>query len=282
MKAIFEKVRAHEESSVTAFDYQGRVFDAPFHFHPEYELTYIAKSKGIRYVGNHMSPFAEDDLVLLGSNVPHYWKSDKTKTTAVRSLVIQWNNEIIQPLKEFAAMASLLKHAERGIKFDEAFARCVKSKMEEIIASKGVHRYLRLLSLLEELTHQKKIAYLSTPDHTFALSHDVHDRLKCAQEYVHENYARRITLAEMASQVSMTEQSFSRFFSNAMRKPFFSYLNEYRVQVAARLLADGSTPVAQVGYGTGFESLPFFYRQFKKYKNTSPLQFRKLQTATPS
>ncbi|SHH52435.1 AraC-type DNA-binding protein [Chryseolinea serpens] len=282
MKAVFEKVRAHEESSVTAFDYQGPVFDAPFHFHPEYELTYIVKSKGIRYVGNHISPFAEDDLVLIGSNVPHYWKSDKAKTTVARSLVIQWNDAIIQPLKEFAAIASLLKRAERGIKFDDAFARHVKSKLHEIIDSKGVNRYLQLLALLEELTHQKKIAFLSTPDHTFTLSHDVHDRLKCVQEYVHENYARRITLAEMASQVSMTEQSFSRFFSNAMRKPFFSYLNEYRIQVAARLLAEGSTPVAQVGYGTGFESLPFFYRQFKKYKNTSPLQFRKLQMPGPS
>jgi len=277
MKAVYEKVRAHEESSVTAFDFQGPVFDAPFHFHPEYELTYIVTSKGMRYVGNHISPFAEDDLVLIGANVPHYWRNEKSKTTYAESLVVQWSPAIMQPMKEFAAIASLLNRAERGIKFSDVFAREVKGKMRGIVDSKGVKRYLLLMALLDELTQQKDVTLLSTPDHTLALSHDVHDRLKCVQEYVDEHYTTRITLAEMAAQVHMTEQSFSRFFSKAMRKPFFSYLNEYRVQMAARLLTESDMPVAQVGYESGFESLPFFYRQFSKYKGRSPLQFRKLR-----
>ncbi|MBL0745627.1 helix-turn-helix domain-containing protein [Chryseolinea lacunae] len=279
MKAIFEKVRANEENSITAFCYQGPAFDAPFHFHPEYELTYIVASKGIRYVGNHISPFAEDDLVLIGSNVPHFWKNEKARGRHAQSLVVQWKEDVIHPLREFAGILALLKRAGRGIKFNAPFALTVKSKMEDLVNEKGLKRYLLLLDLLETLARQKKVTYLSTPDHTFTLSNDVHHRLKRVQEFVHDHYTRRITLAELAAQVHMTEQSFSRFFSKAMQKPFFSYLNEYRVQVAARILLESTTPVAQVGYETGFESLTFFYQQFKKYKHASPLQFRKMHNA---
>ncbi|MDW3191579.1 MAG: hypothetical protein R8G66_04420 [Cytophagales bacterium] len=65
MKAKYEKVSFEEGSSVTAFKTGGERFDAPWHFHPEFELTYIISSHGIRYVGNHISDFRAKSSTLL-------------------------------------------------------------------------------------------------------------------------------------------------------------------------------------------------------------------------
>ena len=56
MKAQFEKIISNQ-SALYAFVYEDVEFDAPWHFHPEYELTYIVKGKGMRYVGNNIQKF---------------------------------------------------------------------------------------------------------------------------------------------------------------------------------------------------------------------------------
>jgi transcriptional regulator GlxA family with amidase domain len=73
----------------------------------------------------------------------------------------------------------------------------------------------------------------------------------------------------------MSEQSFSRFFSKMMGRPFFTFLNEYRINIASRMLIDTDLSVAQIGFTCGYESLPFFHKQFSKFKNESPQKFRK-------
>ncbi|MEL6846328.1 MAG: AraC family transcriptional regulator, partial [Bacteroidota bacterium] len=88
-------------------------------------------------------------------------------------------------------------------------------------------------------------------------------------------YARKIYLKEVADLIGMSEQSFSRFFSRMMGRPFFSYLNEFRINAAGRLLLDTDWSVAQVGFSCGYESLPFFHKQFHKFLGTTPARYRK-------
>src|SRR5690606_41823310 len=50
--------------------------DKYWHSHEEYQLNVILKGRGTRYIGDHMKPFKEGDLVLTGPNLPHVWRSD--------------------------------------------------------------------------------------------------------------------------------------------------------------------------------------------------------------
>ena len=52
-------------------------FDAPYHFHPELELTLIIAGEGKRFIGNQITDFRPGDLVLLGENLPHCWQNHR-------------------------------------------------------------------------------------------------------------------------------------------------------------------------------------------------------------
>ena len=86
MKAFFEKIPAIEEMSFLARGIVIPYFDAPLHYHPEYELTLIVKGNGKRFVGDSIENFEAGDLVLLGSNLPHFWRNQNCNNPLERGV----------------------------------------------------------------------------------------------------------------------------------------------------------------------------------------------------
>ena len=72
-------------------------FEFKWHYHPEYELTYIVKGNGYRVVGDSYERFAAGDLVLLGSNLPHTWCGALANGESSEALVIQFSQSFIEP-----------------------------------------------------------------------------------------------------------------------------------------------------------------------------------------
>ncbi|PWJ43886.1 AraC family transcriptional regulator [Sediminitomix flava] len=276
MKAYLEKVVTSDESNIRAFHYSENSFETPWHVHPEFELTYVLNSHGVRYVGNNISEYEPLELVLLGSNLPHCWKKDIASEERAESLVIQWSQELMDGVKHFKEIQFLMKNINRGILFKNADLYQVRERMEAIIEAHGFERMLKFLDLLKLLSTVEVEEVLAGASYAYDFSSETNSRIEMVQNFVAMHYPRKIKLAEIAEQLNMTEQSFSRFFSKAMQRPFFVYLNEYRVNRASRLLLETDMQVAEIGYQCGYESLPFFYQQFKKFKNYSPLGFRKM------
>src|SRR6218665_1092350 len=124
METLVEKILAGEGSSLLTRYVALPQFDAPLHYHPEYELTLIVKGQGKRFVGDHVTNFEAGDLVLLGSNLPHFWRSDiNTKNTQElhEAVVIQFStafvNHILSNLPECVSIITLLNEAKSGIRF---------------------------------------------------------------------------------------------------------------------------------------------------------------------
>ncbi len=68
---------------------------------------------------------------------------------------------------------------------------------------------------------------------------------------------------------------FVRFFRQHMKQSFNAYLNEMRVGHACSLLIGSELPINLIAEQSGFLNQSNFNRQFKKFKEVTPLQFRK-------
>src|SRR5882724_9751483 len=123
MRARFEKL-AHGRASFLTFE--RRDWECPFHwhFHPEFELTLILDSSGQRLVGNSIADYGPGDLVLLGPNLPHSWRSGpvKCRTRKIhRAIVTQFRGDFLGErflsLEEVRPVARLLKRSAAGLEF---------------------------------------------------------------------------------------------------------------------------------------------------------------------
>jgi AraC-like DNA-binding protein len=274
MKPKFEKVPLNNEKSIVAFRYSGTNFDAPWHFHPQHELTFIEKSRGTKFIGDYVGPFEEGELVLVRSNVPHCWKNSVIPTTECSSIVIQWNKGIYVKVPEMEAVFKMLKDASKGIIFKKENSYKVLKTIKKLLVSEGTELYLKLQYLLVLLSdfeyHQ-----LSEKNFIDDLPAEFSSRIRKIHNYVETNYHRKMKLKEMANLLNMSEQSFSRFFSKIMGKPFFTFLNEYRINLAKRMLMDTDWSVREICFACGYESVTFFHRQFKKFEDCTPSKYRK-------
>ncbi|MBO0592698.1 AraC family transcriptional regulator [Cellulophaga sp. E16_2] len=279
MKAEFEKIRVTNNSSFSAFVYESDEFDAPWHFHPEFELTYIIKGEGVRYVGNSVQKFEAGDFVLLGSNLPHCWKNTAEDTSYVKSIIFQWDANLLGvgwlDKREFIGIRKLLERASEGIHFNAVVAAKMTSKLEEVLTKDPLEKLLSFLKVLKEISEITAYDLLVTPGFTPILNSKTNYRIDVIQDFVANNYTTKIKLEDIAGTLAMGNEAFCRFFKKSHSKSFFTYLNEYRINIACKLLIESKKQVSQIAYECGYESLPFFYRQFDKYMNCSPLTFRK-------
>ena len=251
-------------------------FNFPWHYHPEFELTFIPNSLGIRYVGNNIENFGENDLVLLGSNLPHCWINTADELGPSGAIVIYLNNDLVKWLsaEQFDAISLLFEKSNQGIKFSRSVALQVESRLYDLLHADPFAKYIILLQILNDLSSTSEFRLLSQMGFVYELNQTNNERINSVYQYVRQNYQRKISLAEVAGHVNMSGEYFSRFFSKSLKKSFFTFLNEYRINRASKLLIQTDRQVSEICYNSGFESIPFFYRQFKKIMNCPPQTYR--------
>ncbi len=277
MKPAYKSVSLMDSRSFKVIRQENKQeFDFPWHYHPEFELTYISNSQGVRYVGNNIENFYENDLVLLGANLPHCWINTHGQEEPSRAVVIYINKELVDWMSEeqFSGVSELFGKSNQGIKFNNCVALKLKSKLYELVNADPFEKYIILLQVLKELSATSEIHLLSQPDFSYELNHANNERINAVYEFVRNNHHKKITLAEVAAHVNMSEGYFSRFFSKSLMKSFFTFLNEYRINRACKLLIETDKQVSEICYRVGFESIPFFYRQFSKIKKCPPQAYR--------
>jgi AraC-like DNA-binding protein len=135
-------------------------------------------------------------------------------------------------------------------------------------------RFHYFLKILYELSGSSDMRALVISEDKGRLNYANSERIGMVLEYIRENFTQKITLSEVANSVSMTEEGFSRFFSRVMRKTFVSYLNEYRINRACTQLVETDKQISTICYDSGYDTQPFFFKQFRKFKNCSPGEYR--------
>lgn len=275
MKAILEDIKTNQGiSSFHAFRYQVPYFQFKWHYHPEFELTYIVKGNGYRIVGNSYEPFADGDLVLLGSNLPHTCSGKADGDVNSDAIVIQFSSEFISPFLEFnesILIKNMLESSLRGINFepDEQFTKII-----EITNTNGVDRILKLISILDILS-KKQIKLIAPNTFHNVVSKKSEVRINKVCLFIQNNFQNKIYLKEVADLIYLTESNFCKFFKKATGKTYSDYVNEIRINEASRLLIQSDKTISQISFECGFETLSYFNRVFLNKKGITPSLHRK-------
>lgn len=96
------------------------------------------------------------------------------------------------------------------------------------------------------------------------------DKVKSILTYIANNFQNNITIEEIAGHCFYSKSYFMKFFKETMGMSFIQYLNDYRLEVAAKLLTTTSDDIIDISVNTGFENLSYFNRCFmKKYRHYS-------------
>lgn len=248
-----------------------------WHYHPEYEIVFIEGANGTRHVGDHISRYEGSDLVFIGPNIPHL-NFDYGVKTDHRKVVVQLKEnflgEIIWLAPEFAAISNLFERARSGISFFGRTKELVGERLNQLAALPPFDRLMQLLSIFQLLATSTEFSPLQGEAVTSAYNLNEQQRLKRVNQFIAEHYTRRLSIPEVATVANLTEAAFCRYFKRMTRLTFTQFLNQYRINQAQKLLLLDNT-VSEACYASGFESLSYFNKIFKRVTGENPLQFKK-------
>ncbi|MEG2061528.1 MAG: AraC family transcriptional regulator [Alistipes sp.] len=254
----------------------------PWHIHLEYELVFIRMDNGIKHVGSHFGGINGAEVLLLGPNLPHNWlvnkKSTNDNTDTDYQVVIHFPKDIFGPeffeLTPFTEINELLKKSELGLCFKDAETPNIGKEMEAMLRMKEFDRSMALLHLLQRLSMQE-YTQLSSYGFNNILNEQKVKRMNKVFKYITINYKENISLEDIAEIANMTPQAFCKYFKERTHKTFMEFVNEVRIGHACKLLYEDNFNIMQVCYESGFNNLSNFNRQFKKFTNLSPVEYRK-------
>lgn len=281
-KPFFEPINAKTDNSFSIRIFEQEAFTSPYHYHPEFELTLITKGNGKRYVGNHMDNFHKGDLVFIGPNLPHCWKTDPGIKGEINasSIVVQFTNDFLghdffnKP--ELLSIQKLLERSQRGIVYNPSIVheitRDLKKLGKEEMSFKKLHI---LLEVLHKLSLTADFTVLNKLNHIPIKSGGDLERINKVFGYIIDNFKTNVCLDEVASLACMTPNAFCKYFKKITQKTFIEVVVEYRLNYAATQLIHTNKPVAEICFDCGFNDVAHFIRMFKSKMEVSPLQYKK-------
>ncbi len=287
MKSIInEQLTISESSPLKARFYDYPHFTYPWHFHSEYEIIYFKEGTGTRFVGNSMEKFSAGDALLIGSNLPHYMKSDEVyhtdDTLRVRGSIIQFEQNFmhhsISHYPHFVKIKNLLQESMQGVYFPAGCSLRLRELLERIPTETGIDQITSFLQLLKEMTEVHPRQVISTSDIVTNTGYDA-SRIDKILSYLNKHYTRDIDLTEIASIAAMNATAFCRFFKNKTGKSFKNYVLDMRIAYACKLLVMDDINISQISAECGFETISHFNNSFKKHTGCSPSQYRKVMLA---
>jgi AraC-like DNA-binding protein len=282
IKASYEVLQPTSGHSFLFRKFDKLAFNAPYHFHEEFELTYILRGGGKRYVGSHMENFAGGDLVLLGSNLPHCWKleSDSTDDADASAIVIQFSCNFLGDdffnKAELQGIKKLFQKSASGISFHSGTKNAVNQSMKQLSEEKSNFKLLiGFLEILQRLAVSTEYTLLDQHRIVAEQSSAEQERINPVFAYLVENFRSHVSLDTASGIANMTPNAFCKYFKKITRKTFMETVIGYRLNYATQQLVQTDKPISEISFDSGFGDVSHFYKMFKHKMHQSPLNYRK-------
>jgi AraC-like DNA-binding protein len=280
MKALQFNIPMLQNQPLRIVKEQAPNFYAYFHYHEEIQISLINKGAGTLLLGHQIRNFNEGSVIVIGKDIPHLMQKAGNMETPISSTNLYFKEELFglsslydQELKEVNAFFKTLR---RGLLFTGEPAEQIKTLLNKCLLEKRALAQLALvLQLTDLLMCLPQKSWLSSVPQKAVPVNPGGNRMEKVINYTLGNRKTKITVAQAAQEVGLSESRFSRVFKKHTGLTYVNYLNKLRIEDAcAQLQLTGST-ISEIAYQSGFDNISNFNKVFRQFKGQTPTAFRK-------
>ena len=288
MKPRLLKIHSPELESFSARRDLTPTVNSIWHYHEELELVYFKAGEGTQFIGDHISRFKSGDIVLIGPNLPHYWRFDqdyfhaggKSADVYVIHFHSYFLGERFLDVPENRELKKLIASASRGLQIRFPRVNHVINLIVKTVETESSKRLLYLLEALLEIgTHHHELLAIASMGFKYNYLSEEQEQIQNIYTYTLTHYKRKISLVEIAGVAKVSPNTFCKFFKSRSRKNYTDFVNEIRVGQACKLLIENKLRINEVCFESGFNNFASFHKCFKKTTGKSPLQYQRSFTS---
>jgi len=257
------------------------------HWHAEYEFLAVEEGRATFQIGLSTYDVQAGEVLFIPGGELHgaHWPEEGASACDYSAIVFDFDwlttgggqdrayAEWLAPIQR--GEIGLPHHVTRAHKAAEAIFRLVTALTAEHAAQRP-GMALRLKGGLLTLFAEYADAGLAEQRREWGRSRNATpQQLIRVLSYMEAEFARKLTIGELASVAGMSEGHFSRMFKLYVRKTPIAYLNAYRLQRAAQMLQQSDMSVSEAALACGFDNFSYFSKLFRSRFHCSPSEYRK-------
>lgn len=240
-------------------------------WHPELEIIFILKGTGNVYFTDIKKEYTvrERDIFVINGFEMQNFKLEEDAIALSLSVALEFITSVSPEILKHKIICRSFLYAENNQEpFDVLRRDLAKAFQNQYKNANTPYFKSRMAALLEDLSRY----FLDTgkPDD----NKGKWELLKTSVTYIQHNYRENITLEDLAKQTFLSKTYISHSFTKCFGISFMEYLTQVRLSHAIRQM-QGNAVLADIAYESGFLNVNAMIHAFKKYRGTTPGEYRK-------
>ncbi|WP_440118770.1 AraC family transcriptional regulator [Paenibacillus sp. QZ-Y1] len=255
--------------------------ELPDHLHDWHEIIYVYRGQGTIFIDTGLEDMRAGDLFIIPGNTVHRALPDAGDPVTSSALFFSPGLLASAAGGSASALLSLFERCRKRRVYkrhlDDSGQTKVAALIDDIQAEfqlehhLSAHAAMLRLQLLLIVLERLEAAGPSSPDRSISGP----GWLSTTLAHIDDKLRSGLSLPELAQQAAVSPAHFSRAFKRYTGMTLTDYALARRVIMAKEHLLRSDDTMTVVADACGFESLPHFYRQFKKLTGTTPAVYRK-------
>jgi len=236
---------------------------SPCNWHNNVEVIYITGGKSYMQYATDRIPLEKGDMVIVNSGAIHQLNIEPGFSFYYLIVDEQFCNENGLSLTD-VNFEKLFRDGKTQEKYFDVVSAAEKYDQTESPLSIAEYRS-SVLSLVIDLCSR----HIAKDGESYRGTVSSEEHVKLALEKINANYLKPISLDELANYCGITKYHLARLFKLYTGQTIFTYINVLRCQKAELCIREGMS-ITEAAYESGFESLSYFSRTYKKLMKTPP------------
>lgn len=267
---LYEPMERHVDATIS------------WHWHQCYEVVYVAEGEMECHSPNQMLHLQQGEAVFVNAGVLHLYRKVSQGPCVLYAHIFD---------------ASFLAGSLGSNIYQKYIYPISKSPDIQLQAIRPDNHHQRLM--LEHLQNMTTLVRQEAFGYEFQLQHQLSQfwcrlltltsdrqsavpghspsdiqRIKMMLGFIHENFAKPLTLQDIADAASISQRECSRCFQRCFQVSAIGYVHDYRIRMATRMLLETDMSINQISKNCGFCTPSYFGRRFQETFGCSPREYR--------